>query len=54
MRVFGAGLALGVLAILGLAAPAGAMPMQSGTAALKTAAENPVTEAQWVAHRLGL
>jgi len=39
-------LAVGVSAILGLAAPASATP--SSTAVLKIAAENPVTEAQWV------
>jgi hypothetical protein len=44
MRLFGAGLAVDVLAILCLTAPAGAM----GTGELKTVAEYPVTEAQWV------
>jgi hypothetical protein len=48
MRLFGAGLAVGVLAILGLAAPAGAIPVPPGTGGLKTAGENRVTEAQWV------
>jgi hypothetical protein len=48
MRLFGAGLAVGVLAILGLAAPASATPVPSSTAVPKIAAENLVTEAHWV------
>jgi hypothetical protein len=48
MRLFDAGLAAGVVAILALAAPAGAMPVLSAAATLKTAADNPVTQVQWI------
>ena len=48
MRLFDAGLAAGVLAILALADPAGATPVLSAPAALKTAADNPVTQVQWI------
>jgi hypothetical protein len=48
MRLFDAGLAVGVLAILAWAAPAGAAPVLSTTATLKTATDNLVTQVQWV------
>ena len=48
MRLLDAGLAAGVLAILALAAPTGATPVLSTTAALKTAADNPVAQVQWI------
>jgi hypothetical protein len=48
MRLFDAGSAVGVLAILALAAPAGATPVLSTTVALKEAADNPVAQVQWL------
>ncbi len=51
MRLFDAGLAVPVLAILTLGAPAGAIPVSSTTAALRTAADHPVTQVQWLSWR---
>ena len=48
MRLFDAGLAAGMLAILALTAPAGATPVLSAPAALKTAADNQITQVQWL------
>ena len=55
MRLFDAGPAVGAAAILALAAtpPAGAAPVLSTTAVLKSAADNPVTQVQWIGWRDG-
>ena len=50
MRLFDAGLAVGAAAIVALAATtsASATPVLSTTAALKSAADNPIIQAQWI------
>src|ERR1700722_6777707 len=54
MRLSGTGLAAALLAISGVEAPAGVLLVPPGTGGLKIAAENSVSEAQWVGGGNGL